>query len=332
MIDIENLCFSYKTYKKRQGLKGSIKDFFKRDIILAKTIKNISLNVSKGEIIGLLGKNGAGKTTLIKLLVGLIYPQSGKIKVMNMNPYDKKKAFLKQIGLVLGQKSQLIWDLPPSETLHMLKDVYGISNNEYEAYVDELLKLFDIENKYDVPVRKLSLGERMKFEIMASVLHKPKLLFLDEPTIGLDINTQKLIHNFLKKLNTKYKTTIILTSHYMKDIEKLADRIVILDNGQICCDMSLNQLLEMYREEEIVIIETKSNEVCLSIDSQISKVGDGIFEVFVKGGITTSLIKQIASEVDDLLSITTKKIPLEDIVFEVFANGMKNGVKASDKG
>lgn len=323
MIKISDLNFSYKTYSKKQGLKGSIRDFFKREVKEKIAIENIDLSIEQGEIIGLLGKNGAGKTTLIKLLVGLIYPKSGAINILGHNPYKKEKTFLKEVGLVLGQKSQLIWDLPPSETLFMLKEIYEVKDSDFEKRKNELINMFDVEDKYDIPVRKLSLGERMKFEIIASLIHQPKLLFLDEPTIGLDLNTQNKIHVLLKEINKKYDTTIILTSHYMKDIEVLANRIVILDEGKKCCDMSLQSLLNSYNEEEIIVLEVDHPIDISKLNKNVRNVDDLTFEIHLNGLSPTELIREIVTLYDNVQSVSLKKVPLEDVVIEVFSNGIK---------
>ncbi|WP_156413094.1 ATP-binding cassette domain-containing protein, partial [Oceanivirga salmonicida] len=187
MIEIENLKFYYKTYEKKTGFMSTIHDFFKRKYIKKQALNIDELNIKEGEIVGILGPNGAGKTTLIKILSGILEEKSGKVICDNFRPYNKNKEFLKNIGVVMGQKSQLIWDLPSIETLKLLKEIYNISKEDFDTRLDYFIELFNLKEKINVPVRKLSLGERRKFEIICSLIHNPKILFLDEPTIGLDI-------------------------------------------------------------------------------------------------------------------------------------------------
>lgn len=259
MIKISKLKYKYKTYHKGSGFLNNIKDFFNRKYEFVDAIDVDSLNISKGEIIGLLGPNGAGKTTLIKILTGILSVKEGKVLCDNYVPYNKDKEYLKEIGVVIGQKSQLIWDLPSIDTLEMLKNIYEIDNEEFKKRLDKLTKLLNLKEKLNIPVRKLSLGERLKFELICSLIHKPKILFLDEPTIGVDIVSQKSIYEFLLKLNEDESTTIILTSHNMKDIEALCKRIVVILKGKIVLDTDIKKLKQNYVSEKKYIIHTKED-------------------------------------------------------------------------
>ena len=244
IIKCENLNYWYETYEKKSGIKGTLQDLWKRNHKRVMAIKNINISINKGEIVGLLGPNGAGKTTLIKLLTGILEVKSGEILCLNKTPYKKEKNYLKNIGVVMGQKSQLIWDLPAMETLRMLKEIYEIDRKEFEERLEKLLRLLNLKEKVSTPVRKLSLGERIKFELTCSLIHKPQILFLDEPTIGLDITSQYAVYDFLREVNRTENTTIILTSHYMKDIENLCERVVIILKGEKHFDLPLEELKE----------------------------------------------------------------------------------------
>lgn len=260
MIKISNLKYKYKTYHKGSGFLNNIKDFFNRKYEFVDALDIESLNIEKGEIVGLLGPNGAGKTTLIKIMTGILSVKNGDILCDNYIPYNKEKQYLKEIGVVIGQKSQLIWDLPSIDTLEMLKNIYEINDEEFKKRLEKLMELFNLKDKINVPVRKLSLGERLKFELICSLIHKPKILFLDEPTIGVDIVSQKAIHEFLLKLNEEEQTTIVLTSHNMKDIEALCKRIVVILKGKIVLDSDIMQLKQNYVAEKKYIIHTKTDE------------------------------------------------------------------------
>lgn len=302
IITVNQINFTYTSYKRAQGIVG----IFKRENKKIEALKNFSMCLNKGEILGLLGLNGAGKTTLIKLLTGIIYPDKGKIDVLGTNPFKKEKAFLKQIGVMFGQKSQLIWDLPPINTLTMLREIYGISRKEFKNRLDFFVKKLNIENQLYQPVRKLSLGQRIKFELICSLIHNPKIVFLDEPTIGVDIPSKMNIYDFLLELNQSNKTTIILTSHDSQDIEALAKHIVILNKGVKIFDGSKSELKNKYMKNDQLEIIT--NEEVIDVPQNIIKVGPLKYRRnsmdFNKIGIPSNLIvdvKRVGSDLNDIL-------------------------------
>lgn len=302
IITVNQINFTYTSYKRAQGIVG----IFKRENKKIEALKNFSMCLNKGEILGLLGLNGAGKTTLIKLLTGIIYPDKGKIDVLGTNPFKKEKAFLKQIGVMFGQKSQLIWDLPPINTLTMLREIYGISRKEFKNRLDFFVKKLNIENQLYQPVRKLSLGQRIKFELICSLIHNPKIVFLDEPTIGVDIPSKMNIYDFLLELNQSNKTTIILTSHDSQDIEALAKHIVILNKGVKIFDGSKSELKNKYMKNDQLEIIT--NEEVIDVPQNIIKVGPLKYRLnsmdFNKIGIPSNLIvdvKRVGSDLNDIL-------------------------------
>ena len=265
IIEVKNLTKTYDYFKKEPGLKNSFKNLFKRKKLFKKAVDDISFDINEGEIVGFLGPNGAGKTTTLKMLSGILTPNKGEIKVLDYNPEKREAEYQRQFALVMGQKNQLWWDLPPMESFLLNKEIYGVSKQEFTENLDELVKALKIEDIIDKQVRKLSLGGRMKSELVASLLHSPKVLFLDEPTIGLDVIAQKNIRDFLKKYNQKRKTTILLTSHYMEDIVALCDRLIIINEGKIIYNGSINDLMKKYAPNKMITVffekEISANEL-----------------------------------------------------------------------
>lgn len=253
-IIIKNLVKTYTTFEKEEGLKGSIKSLFRKKAIQKVAIKSFNLEIKQGEFIGLIGQNGAGKTTLIKMLTGIIHPSEGEISVFDFKPYELQDDFKKIYSVVMGQKSQLWWDLPSVESFLLNKELYSISDNQYKETLEFLVKLLDVEKLLKIQVRNLSLGERMKMELILALLHNPRILFLDEPTIGLDVIAQKQIRQFLKEINEEKGVTIILTSHYMEDIKYLCDRAVVIRNGSKIYDGSLESIINTYQFYKTITI------------------------------------------------------------------------------
>lgn len=250
IIETKGLTKTFKRYKKQEGLRGSIRGLWKREYEEKTAVHNIDLQVQSGEFVGLIGPNGAGKTTTMKMLTGIISPTSGEIQVLGYVPNELKNSFKKQYAIVMGQKSQLFFELTANDTLRLFKEIYEISEQEYQENKSFFADLFDIRELMDVPVRTLSLGERMKLELMAALLHNPKLLFLDEPTIGLDAIASKQIRGFLKEINKEKGTTILLTSHYMEDIRALCDRSIVINHGCKIYDGATDYLLESYQRNK----------------------------------------------------------------------------------
>lgn len=255
VIEVKDLSKEFSVPEKSEGFGASVKSLFNRKYKLIKAVDKITLSIAEGEMVGFLGPNGAGKTTTLKMLTGILYPTSGEVKVLGYTPTDRRVAFQKQISLVMGQKNQLWWDLPPTDGFLMNKEIYGIPTAEYKKTLHELVELLDISDVLSTPVRKMSLGQRMKCELIASLLHRPKLLFLDEPTIGLDVVTQKRVREFLRKINREFNTTIILTSHNMEDVEVVCDRIVMIDHGHKVYDGSITNLISTYATEKYLSLD-----------------------------------------------------------------------------
>lgn len=246
-VSVRNLTKTYYSHRKDPGLSGAVKALFKREKIEVHAVRSISFEVEEGELVGFLGPNGAGKTTALKMLSGILYPTSGEASVMGYVPWERRPELQRQFAIVMGQKNQLWWDLPPSESFRLLKEIYEVPDADYSRRLAELTEMLEIEKLLETQVRKMSLGERMKCELAAALLHGPRLLFLDEPTIGLDVVSQKRLRDFIADYNRRERVTILLTSHYMQDIQELCDRVIIINHGEIVFDDALRKLLERHR-------------------------------------------------------------------------------------
>ena len=257
-INVNHISKTFKVAKRQSGLKASLKSFFKRNYIYIEAVKDVSFEIEKGEIIGYIGPNGAGKSTTIKMLSGILTPDEGTISINGLSPSKDRIKYVSNIGVVFGQRSQLWWDIPALDTFDLLKDIYKLNESEFNKTKEQLIELLDLKNIVNIPVRQLSLGQRMRCEIAASLIHKPSILFLDEPTIGLDAESKIKVRNFIKKINKEMNTTIILTTHDMSDIEALAKRIILIGKGQILYDGNIKNLKEKYDNTKEIQIITKN--------------------------------------------------------------------------
>jgi len=287
-----------------------------------KAVQNVSFQIEPGEVVGFLGANGAGKTTTLKMLTGLIHPSSGKVTVAGQIPFERRSPFLRKITLVMGQKQQLIWDLPAADSFKINAAVYGISDRTLQTRVGELSEMLSLEGKLNQPVRKLSLGERMKAELLAALLHEPQVLFLDEPTLGLDVNAQVAVREFLKEYNDRYKATVLLTSHYMADITALCERVLMIHQGQLIYDGSLDGLVDRFspcREIKVEFNRTYT-DLELAAYGQVQEVDKQSARFLVQQEDLTQAIAKILAElqVSDL-SVTDP--PIEEVIGRVFQAG-----------
>src|SRR5438552_12504987 len=254
-IEVSHLTKAFRTYKKLPGFGGAVKGLFRRKYEQTVAVKDVSFVVNAGELVGFLGPNGAGKTTTLKMLSGLLYPTSGSARVLGFVPWERQDGYRRQFALLLGQKNQLWWDLPASESFELNSRIYGLSAETLKRTVAEMSELLAVRDKLNVSVRELSLGERTKMELIASLLHQPKVLFLDEPTIGLDVVSQKTVREFLREHNAKHQTTILLTSHYMTDIQELCERVIIIDHGTIFVDGRLSEVVDGFADFKLITIQ-----------------------------------------------------------------------------
>lgn len=322
VIQVEALTKLYRTYKKAPGFSGALKGLLKREYETVAAAKDVTFTVGQGELVGFLGPNGAGKTTTLKMLAGLLYPSSGSAKVLGFTPWERADGYRRQFALLLGQKNQLWWDLPARESLELNARIYGIPKEHFERTVDELTALLSVKEKLNVMVRELSLGERMKMELIASLLHEPKVLFLDEPTIGLDVVSQKTVREFLREHNSRRKTTILLTSHYMADIQELCHRVIIIDKGTIFFDGALNEVIDRFADFKIVTIHfaaaTPVDAKAIAELGEIVENGDLMLRLKVKRDRVTAACKRLLDSLP-VQDIDIQEVPIEDIIRQIFA-------------
>ena len=255
LIEVEELTKTYRTFKKELGFWGSVRSLYRRRYEQVNAVESVSFTIEEGESVGFLGPNGAGKTTTLKMLSGLLHPTSGKARVMGYIPWERQDGYRRQFSLLLGQKNQLWWDLPAIESLHLNAKIYGLEKHDFESTIDQLTDLLEVRDKLQVMVRELSLGERMKFELIASLLHHPRLLLLDEPTIGLDFMSQKTVRQFLGEYNLRHGTTMMLTSHYMADVQALCERVIIVNHGRITFDGDLPDVVDRFAKYKLITIQ-----------------------------------------------------------------------------
>ena len=318
-IMVKHLNKVFKVPKKESGKFGTLKSFFNRKYDYIKAIDDISFSINKGEIVGYIGPNGAGKSTTIKILSGILTPDSGNLKVDKYIPYKDRKKYVKNIGVVFGQKSQLWWDIPAIDTFNLLKDIYKLDDEEYKNTLDELTNLLNLKDILNIPVRQLSLGQRMRCEIAASLIHKPKILFLDEPTIGLDAVSKKVVRDFIKKINKKDKVTVILTTHDMSDIEALAKRIILIGKGKVLYDGLLSNLKKNYNTYIKIFVKTKSKEKLnekFIVKEKILK--DGIEFIIDINKIELSKFINLISKKYEITDIDIDNESIDDLIVKLY--------------
>ena len=321
-IEVKGLTKAFRTYKKLPGFSGAVKGLFHRHYEQTLAVNEVSFSIEPGELVGFLGPNGAGKTTTLKMLAGLLYPTGGSATVLGHTPWERQDDYRRQFALLLGQKNQLWWDLPARESLELNAKIYGIPNERFKKTVGELTELLGVQEKLNVNVRELSLGERMKMELIASLLHEPKVLFLDEPTIGLDVTSQKTVRDFIRRHNTEKQTTIILTSHYMADIQELCERVIIIDQGKIFFDGKLSEIVDRFADFKLVTIQ------CAKADTQPVEKLDRYGEVVEKDSTSIKLkvkrdqVIAVCKVLLDELPITDidiQEVPIEDVIRQIFS-------------
>jgi ABC-2 type transport system ATP-binding protein len=333
MIEVQNLTRVFRTYKKQPGFWGGVKGLFRREFEETAAAKDISFSIREGEFVGFLGPNGAGKTTTLKMLSGLIYPTSGTARVAGFDPTKRENAYRRLFALVLGQKNQLWWDLPAIESFHLLRAIYAIPEEQFKTTLDELVTLLDVGRKLNVMVRELSLGERMKMELIAALLHRPRVLFLDEPTIGLDVVSQKAVRQFLRDYNKRHRVTILLTSHYMADIKELCERVIVIHKGTKIYDGPLGRLESSggARKKIITFIpavngDTSGSAVNAAFPdtwqsrhaTATTRSDEGKFTLTVPSDNVVTVSQEILST-GPVADITIEDVPLEDVIAELFA-------------
>ncbi len=322
-IQVMGLSKTYRTYRKQPGMAGAIRGLFHREFSNTHAAREVSFEVEEGELVGFLGPNGAGKTTTLKMLSGLLYPTAGEAKVLGYTPWERKDGYRRQFALLLGQKNQLWWDLPARESLELNARIYGIPEDRFRSTVDELTSLLNVGEKLNVMVRELSLGERMKMELVASLLHRPKVLFLDEPTIGLDVVSQKTVREFLKDYNEREKTTILLTSHYMADIQALCRRVIIIDKGVVFFDGPLREVMDRFANFKLIRIhcEKVAPGECAILPEigELVEKDEATVKLKVPRDKVIAACKRLLDELP-VSDIDIQEAPIEDVIRELFAS------------
>lgn len=326
IIHVDHLSKVYPVAVKELGLGGTLRHFFRRTYRMVDAVREVTFAIEPGEVVGFLGPNGAGKTTTLKMLTGLIHPSGGAVDVAGYVPYRRDGEFLRKITLVMGQKQQLIWDLPTLDSLNINAAIYGLSDRELRDRVGELAELLSLQDKLTQPVRKLSLGERMKAELLAALIHRPTVLFLDEPTLGLDVNAQVSVREFLKEYNQRYGATVLLTSHYMADITALCDRVLLIYSGQLIYDGNLDELLDRfapYREVQIELANTTcSDDVRQKLQGfgEIEDINGCMVRLIIHREELTQTVAQILADLN-VVDLTVTDPPVEEVIGRVFQQG-----------
>ena len=322
LISVNRLSKVYPVAVKAPGLKGTLRHFFRRQYRQVEAVKAASFTIEAGEVVGFLGPNGAGKTTTLKMLTGLIHPSAGQVQVAGFTPFERTPSFLRAITLVMGQKQQLIWDLPTLDSLRINAAIYGISDKEARYRIDELATMLDIKEQLTQPVRKLSLGQRMKAEMLAALLHRPRVLFLDEPTLGLDVNAQVAVREFLQTYNEQYQATVLLTSHYMADITALCDRVLLIHQGALIYDGPLDGLMTRfapYREVKVELAGPIPAAIAAYGELRSQQGHEAVFMVQRSG--LTQMVSRLLAELP-VQDLTVADPPIEAVIGRVFETGV----------
>lgn len=331
IIAARKLTRHFRVYQKREGFLGALRGLFHREYRLVKAVDGVSFEVQEGEIVGFLGPNGAGKTTTLKMLAGLLYPTSGEATVMGFVPWERCNAFRRQFSLVMGQRNQLWWDLPAIESFALQKEIYRIPEHAYKERLDELATALGVTHLLRQPVRELSLGERMKMELIGAFLHAPRVVLLDEPTIGLDVVAQAAILRCLREFNRRHATTVLLTSHYMRDVEELCDRIIVINHGRIIYDGALSGVIERFGRHKIVRLQFRAAPPPpqqWNGRAELLEFNPPLVRLRVERDEVAALLHTILdrAELDD---ISVEDPPLEEVIGEVFTTSPDRLVAAS---
>ena len=324
VINVQNLRKEFKVYQHREGLIGAIRNLASTKYTIVKAVDDISFQVDEGQIVGYVGPNGAGKSTTIKMLTGILVPTSGEIEVSGLAPFKNRKENAQQIGVVFGQRTQLWWDLPVIESFQLLRRIYRVSQDKYRKNMEIFHHLLNIGEFINTPVRKLSLGQRMRCDLAAALLHDPPILYLDEPTIGLDVVAKNRIREFLKDINNERKTTIILTTHDLSDVEKLCNRMMIIDHGRIIYDGTVEEIKRRYGKKRRLIVDLAGNYNGIEIYGAevIKRLDHRVWLQFDRDQVTASkLIAQIAQKYD-IIDLTLEEPEIETIVAGIYEGGM----------
>ena len=324
LIKAENLSKTFKIYSQGEGIRGYLKSFVKRDYEEVHAVEGLNLEIESGEMIGYIGSNGAGKSTTVKMLTGILEPTSGEIEVDGRDPHKHRKKNAMNIGVVFGQKTQLWWDLPVKESFKLLKEIYGVSDEAYEERIEEFNEVLQLDEFWEQPVRKLSLGQKMRCELAAAFLHHPKIVYLDEPTIGLDVAVKERIRDFIRKMNENENITVMLTTHDIGDIEDLCKRIVVLDEGKKIYDGSLDKLVNRFSSRRLVMQVERPEDFELEAEGvkEIKTTEEGLEVVFDREVISASDLMRIILEDYEVQDFQIREPDIEEVVKKVYNEGI----------
>ncbi|NKB66732.1 MAG: ATP-binding cassette domain-containing protein [Candidatus Latescibacteria bacterium] len=317
-IQVQDLSKTYIVPVRQGGLGAAFKSLIHRQTRAVEAVKEINFAVAPGEIVGFLGPNGAGKTTTLKMLSGLLHPSGGQVQVLGHEPFRRQKAYLRQITLVMGNRNQLVWDIPVLDSFERNRAIYRLERAFYRDVVDELVDLLDLTALLDKPVRNLSLGERMKCEVAAALLHRPRILFLDEPTLGLDVTMQRRIRHFIAEYNRRYDAAVLLTSHYMADVEALCRRVVVIHHGQLLFDGLLEELVQRFSPHKTIAVELANGQTDLSAFGQVVESEEGRVTLRVPKDQTAQVAGRLLAELE-VIDLTIEDPPVEEVIEQVFA-------------
>jgi ABC-2 type transport system ATP-binding protein len=317
-IHVSNLQKVYVVSKREPGIRAAFRSIVHRDVMRIPAVDRISFDVAPGEIVGFLGPNGAGKTTTLKMLSGLLYPTAGSATVLGHVPSRRERTFLRRITLVMGQRNQLVWDIPPLDSFELNRAIYGIPHDDYRSMLRELTDLLELEPVLNKPVRNLSLGERMKCEIAAALLHRPSVVFLDEPTIGLDVTMQRRIRAFITEYNHHYGATILLTSHYMADVEALCKRVIVIHQGRLLYDGDLSHLVRQFTAHKTIIVQLADCDADLRRYGEVISCASGLFTLRVPKREAARIAGRLLSDLP-VIDLLIQDSPIEEVIERVFA-------------
>lgn len=320
MIKVEGLNKTFRRVKRESGIRAAVKSFIKPQYDEVKALEDVSFHIPKGEIVGYIGPNGAGKSTTIKIISGIMVPDSGKCEILGRTPWKDRKNHVKNIGVVFGQRSQLWWDVPVMESFQLLRDIYKVSEKDYKENLELLIDTLDLKEFINAPVRQLSLGQRMRCEIGASLLHSPEILFLDEPTIGLDAVSKLAVRKFIKEINKEKQVTVILTTHDMSDIEALANRIILIGNGHVLMDGELEELKAKFSSSKTIKVDYKGAADKIDIPgTKIIKSTPGRIEMMMNPEvISASKLIGVLSEKLDIKDVCVENKPIDEIIVDMY--------------
>ncbi|MBI2502647.1 MAG: ATP-binding cassette domain-containing protein [Candidatus Latescibacteria bacterium] len=317
-IEVQQLHKTYEVPVREGGVRAALRSLVCKQVRTVEAVKSLSFAVEPGEIVGFLGPNGAGKTTTLKMLSGLLHPTAGQVQVLDYVPFARQRQFLRQITLVMGNRNQLVWDIPVADSFERNRAIYRLGRQEFRQTVDELVGLLDLGELLQKPVRNLSLGERMKCEVAAALLHRPRILFLDEPTIGLDVTMQRRIRAFIAEYNRRYQATVLLTSHYMADVEALCRRVVIIHHGQLLFDGELASLVQRFSPHKTIVVDLEREELDLGGYGEVVQREGGRVTLRVPKADTARVTARLLSEVP-VVDLTVEDPQIEEVIEQVFS-------------